>query len=230
MGDLTEPRDRRSSARPAALSAARSAQRLRNHPSVFTFQWSDNEPDRQAGGGRAHRVPARGLRRPVHRVGRVQVLARSSACPARRKVPTTGFRRSYWYDTHALRLRRGQQPDQRRRRVGPGQRAERRAHHPDLGLDAPVHVTGRPGQAVAGPEARTSTTPIRRPGTRGYNFGTLYNFDTALSHRYGAWTGCAQYVEEAQVQNYEDVRAQFEAFIDHWTRPRRRRPARSTGC
>jgi exo-1,4-beta-D-glucosaminidase len=38
-----------------------------------------------------------------------------------------------------------------------------------------------------------------------------------MKHRYGEWDDLAQYVEEAQVQNYEDTRAQFEAFIDHWT-------------
>jgi exo-1,4-beta-D-glucosaminidase len=49
----------------------------------------------------------------------------------------------------------------------------------------------------------------------GYSFGTLCHFDTALSSRYGAWSSLSQYVQEAQAQNYESVRAQFEAFIDH---------------
>jgi len=49
----------------------------------------------------------------------------------------------------------------------------------------------------------------------GYSFGTLCHFDTALSSRYGSWSSLAQYVEEAQAQDYENTRAQFEAFIDH---------------
>src|SRR5207245_8382185 len=49
----------------------------------------------------------------------------------------------------------------------------------------------------------------------GYSFGTLCHFDTALSSRYGAWSSLAQYVQEAQAQDYENVRAQFESFIDH---------------
>ena len=49
----------------------------------------------------------------------------------------------------------------------------------------------------------------------GYSFGTLCHFDTALRARYGAWSSLDQYVEEAQAQDYEDTRAQFEAFIDH---------------
>jgi hypothetical protein len=50
----------------------------------------------------------------------------------------------------------------------------------------------------------------------GYSFGTLDNLDTAIQNRYGKWGSLAQFVELAQVQNYEDTRAQFEAFIDHW--------------
>src|SRR4029077_14884018 len=36
-----------------------------------------------------------------------------------------------------------------------------------------------------------------------------------LSSRYGRWSSLAQYVEEAQAQDYENTRAQFEAFIAH---------------
>ena len=49
----------------------------------------------------------------------------------------------------------------------------------------------------------------------GYAFGTMCHFDTALSSRYGSWSSLSQYVEEAQAQDYENTRAQFEAFIDH---------------
>src|SRR6266568_1899268 len=49
----------------------------------------------------------------------------------------------------------------------------------------------------------------------GYSFGTLCHFDTALSGRYGQWSSLAQYVAEAQAQDYENTRAQFESFIDH---------------
>jgi exo-1,4-beta-D-glucosaminidase len=59
----------------------------------------------------------------------------------------------------------------------------------------------------------------------GYAFGTLHDFDKALRARYGKWTSLSSYVEEAQVQNYESQRTQFEAYIDHSTR----RKAPSTG-
>jgi exo-1,4-beta-D-glucosaminidase len=48
-----------------------------------------------------------------------------------------------------------------------------------------------------------------------YSFGTLCHFDAAMNARYGKPTSLSQYVEEGQAQNYENTRAQFEAFIDH---------------
>jgi exo-1,4-beta-D-glucosaminidase len=53
----------------------------------------------------------------------------------------------------------------------------------------------------------------------------LHNFDTALRHRYGRWASLRGFVEKAQVQNYENARAQFEAFIDH----AHHRPTPATG-
>jgi exo-1,4-beta-D-glucosaminidase len=48
-----------------------------------------------------------------------------------------------------------------------------------------------------------------------YTFGTACKFDAAMRARYGQPTSLAQYVEQAQAQDYENTRAQFEAFIDH---------------
>jgi exo-1,4-beta-D-glucosaminidase len=36
-----------------------------------------------------------------------------------------------------------------------------------------------------------------------------------MQARYGNWSSLASYVQEAQVQDYENTRAQFEAFVDH---------------
>jgi exo-1,4-beta-D-glucosaminidase len=63
------------------------------------------------------------------------------------------------------------------------------------------------------------------PSNFGYAFGTLHDFDNALKARYGPWSSLASYVEEAQLQDYETQRAQFEAYIDHSTRSK----APSTG-
>ena len=55
------------------------------------------------------------------------------------------------------------------------------------------------------------------PDNGGYSFGTLHDLDAAISNRYGAWSSLSQYVQEAQVQNYETQRSEFEAYIDHST-------------
>jgi exo-1,4-beta-D-glucosaminidase len=46
-------------------------------------------------------------------------------------------------------------------------------------------------------------------------FAMLTPFDKALAHRYGAPTSLADYVAKAQLDNYDNVRAQFEAFNAH---------------
>ena len=46
-------------------------------------------------------------------------------------------------------------------------------------------------------------------------FAVLTPFDTALARRYGAPTSLADYVAKAQLDNYDNVRAQFEAFSAH---------------
>jgi exo-1,4-beta-D-glucosaminidase len=43
-------------------------------------------------------------------------------------------------------------------------------------------------------------------------FAVLTPFDKALAHRYGAPTDLADYVAKAQLDNYDNTRAQFEAF------------------
>jgi exo-1,4-beta-D-glucosaminidase len=46
-------------------------------------------------------------------------------------------------------------------------------------------------------------------------FATLAPFDTALTARYGAPRDLADYVAKSQLENYDNVRAQFEAFNAH---------------
>jgi exo-1,4-beta-D-glucosaminidase len=46
-------------------------------------------------------------------------------------------------------------------------------------------------------------------------FSRITPFDTALARRYGAPKSLADYVAKAQLENYDDVRAQFEAFNAH---------------
>ncbi|WP_233842651.1 sugar-binding domain-containing protein [Dyella sp. 2HG41-7] len=46
-------------------------------------------------------------------------------------------------------------------------------------------------------------------------FSRIDDFDTALAARYGAPKNLADYVAKAQLENYDNVRAQFEAFNAH---------------
>ena len=46
-------------------------------------------------------------------------------------------------------------------------------------------------------------------------FATLTPFDTALAKRYGAPRSLEDYVTKSQLENYDNVRAQFEAFNAH---------------
>jgi len=46
-------------------------------------------------------------------------------------------------------------------------------------------------------------------------FATIAPFDTALAKRYGAPRSLADYVAKSQLDNYDNVRAQFEAFNAH---------------
>jgi exo-1,4-beta-D-glucosaminidase len=91
-------------------------------------------------------------------------------------------------------------------------------------------ATGFNSETSAGPSIPTLDT-LRRmmtpaeldtlwkdPDTRQYHrspssvFGTLKIYDEALSGRYGAPTSLTDYVRKAQLAQYENVRAQFEAY------------------
>ena len=53
----------------------------------------------------------------------------------------------------------------------------------------------------------------------GYSFGTLANLNIAITRRYGNYSSQQQYVQQAQVANYENLRSEFEAYLDHWSDP-----------
>ncbi|WP_405885048.1 exo-beta-D-glucosaminidase [Streptomyces sp. NBC_01136] len=91
-------------------------------------------------------------------------------------------------------------------------------------------ATGFNSETSAGPDIPTLDT-LRRmmspaeldtlwesPGTKQYHrspsstFATLKIYDAALTGRYGAPTGLTDYVRKAQLAQYENVRAQYEAY------------------
>ncbi|KUN89457.1 exo-beta-D-glucosaminidase [Streptomyces bungoensis] len=96
-------------------------------------------------------------------------------------------------------------------------------------------ATGFNSETSAGPDIPTLDT-LRRmmtpaeldtlwknPDDRQYHrspspvFGTLKIYDHALTGRYGAPTGLTDYVRKAQLAQYENVRAQFEAYARNAT-------------
>jgi exo-1,4-beta-D-glucosaminidase len=197
------------------LSAVSVAQRQRDHASVFTFQWSDQNPTDEQEAVTLAAFRDEGFDVPVV----ASAEYRSSpqlGLAGEKEGPYDWVPPSYWYDrTHS-----DYADDNSLTNVGGawGLDSEQSAGHTIPTVDSMRRFMSPEDQAKLWQDPKANQYHANpETGLSGYNFGTLFNFDTALSNRYGAWTGLTQYTQEAQLQNYEDVRAQFEAFIDNWT-------------
>jgi exo-1,4-beta-D-glucosaminidase len=194
-------------------SALAIGQELRNHPSVFSFQWSDNAPIR-----RQEAVSLAAFRQadfddPI--ISSAEYNSSPVLGPAGEKEgPYDWVPPDYWYDTTHF-----DPSDPTRTNVGGswGYDSEQSAGDTVPTIDSLNRFMSRADEARLwrNPRANQYHANYEGTGHRGYAFGTLFNFDTALRHRYGPWSHLASFVEKAQVQNYENTRAQFEAFIDH---------------
>jgi exo-1,4-beta-D-glucosaminidase len=194
------------------LSALTLGEQLRNHPSVDSFQWSDNAPIAKQEKVSLAAFKQAGFDDPLIS------SAEYSASPVlgqsgEKEGPYDWVPPSYWYDTS--HYNRG---DSSRTNVGGAWAYDSEASAGDtvptmysvkrfMSPREQAELWKHPGynQYHANYEA----------GHHGYQFGTLYNFDHALAARYGSWPSLASYVEKAQLQNYENTRAQFEAYLDH---------------
>jgi exo-1,4-beta-D-glucosaminidase len=207
-------------------SARTIGENLRSHPSVLNFSWSDDNPT-----PRQEAVSVRAFRQ----AGFQDPLIASAEY---RKSPGLGWSGekegpydwvppSYWYslrydprdrsrtnvggawgfDSEASAGDTVPTLDSVRRFLSPLEQTEL-WQNPDYNQ---YHLNYEPG--------------LPGPSNYGYSFGTLHDFDQALRARYGRWSSLGGYIEEAQVQDYETQRAEFEAYIDHSTRHR----APSTG-
>ena len=121
---------------------------------------------------------------------------------------------NYWYDTTHLGT------DSTVTNVGgPGATTASRApatRCPTLDSLNRFMSRERPGEPVAERRSYNQYHPNYEPRCKtGYSFGTLFNFDTALTSRYGPWSSLASTSRRRRLQNYENTRAQFEAFLDH---------------
>jgi exo-1,4-beta-D-glucosaminidase len=187
---------------------------LRNHPSVFSFQWSDNQPTATqesvsiAGFTAADFYPQTPLISSAEYKSSAQLGASGE-----KEGPYDWVPPDYWYDTTHL----GTDSTVTNAGGAWGYDSEESAGDTVPTLDSLDRFMSASDLSNLWQNTKFNQYHLNyEPRCKtGYSFGTLCNFDAALSSRYGAWSSLAQYVEEAQAQDYENTRAQFEAFIDH---------------
>ncbi len=201
-------------------SALTIGEQLRDHPSVLDFSWSDNNPIAEQEVVSDAGFSQSGFQDPI--ISSAEYNPSAIYGPSGEKEgPYDWVPPSYWYDTtHSSN--NALDEDSTLTNVGGswGFDSEQSAGATVPTMDSIERFLSPADQAALWqePDAHQFHTNYESTdGTHsGYAFGTLDNLDTAIAARYGQWDSLAQYVEEAQVQNYEDTRAQFEAFIDHW--------------
>jgi exo-1,4-beta-D-glucosaminidase len=194
-------------------SAAAIGQDLRNSASVFSFQWSDNAPIPRQEAASLAAFRQADFDDPV--ISSAEYNSSPLLGPSGEKEgPYDWVPPAYWYDTSHF-----DPSDSTRTNVGGswGYDSEQSAGDTVPTIDSLRRFLSPADEARLwrDPGANQYHANYEGTGHRGYAFGTLHNFDAALRHRYGTWSSLAGYVEKAQVQNYENTRAQFEAFIDH---------------
>ena len=211
-----------------ANSALTIGQNLRNHPSVLNFSWSDNNPTRRQETVSLQAFQQADFQDPLitsaeYKNDPLRVLGPSGE----KEGPYDWVPPSYWYDrTHF------DPTDPTRTNVGGAWAFDSEASAGDTipTLDSINRFLSPFEQDQLWQSDPSclftycynqyhlnyeSDAPSSDNG--GYSFGTLHDLNTAINARYGPWSGLDQYVEEAQVQNYETQRAQFEGYIDHST-------------
>jgi exo-1,4-beta-D-glucosaminidase len=187
---------------------------LRNHPSVFSFQWSDNQPVSQQESVSITGFTSADFYPQTPLIASAEYKSTPTlGASGEKEGPYEWVPPSYWYDTTNL----GSDTTVTNAGAAWGYDSEESAGDTIPTMDSLTRFMSagdlsnlwqntKFNQYHANYESRCTT---------GYSFGTLCHFDTALSSRYGSSSSLAQYVRKAQVQNYEGTRAQFEAFIDH---------------
>jgi exo-1,4-beta-D-glucosaminidase len=203
--------------------------RLRDHPSILNFSWSDNNPIPEQEVVSLQGFAQAGFQEPI--ISSAEANRSAIAGPSGEKEgPYDWVPPAYWYDsTHTSSNAVDNDPTQTN--VGGAWSFD---SEQSAGQTVPTPDSIRRFMSPADQAALWQQPSAQQYHSNyessdgshvGYTFGTLFNLDQAITNRYGAWSGLGQYVQEAQVQNYEDTRAQFEAFIDHWTNG----PTPSTG-
>ena len=195
-------------------SAYTIAQMERNHPSVFNYGWSDNEP---VPGQEAQTLKA-------FKEADFQVTLIASA--EYKSTPTLGqagekegpydwVPPTYWYDTSHF-----DPEDSSRTNVGGswGFASEQSAGHTVPTLDSIKRFLSPTEQAKLWQDPAYNQYHANfEPDHGGYAFGTLFTLDQSITQRYGKWNSLESYVDLAQIANYENTRSQFESFLHHST-------------
>ncbi|MGW6409992.1 glycosyl hydrolase 2 galactose-binding domain-containing protein [Streptomyces vinaceus] len=179
----------------ARASMAAEAARLRDHPSVISFLiGSDFAPDAEIEKGYVDALKAADWPTPVIPAASAKSAPLTGASGMRMPGPYEWVPPGYWYD--------------KREGGATGFNSETSA-----GPDVPTLDTLR---RMMSPAELTSLW--KEPAAPQYHrspsrtYATLKVYDEALSGRYGAPSGLEDYVAKAQLAQYENVRAQFEAY------------------
>ncbi len=202
-----------------ANSALTIGQNLRNHPSVMNFSWSDNNPTPKQEAVSLRAFQQADFQDPL--ISSAEYKSSPKLGPSGEKEgPYDWVPPGYWYDTTHY-----DPTDPTRTNVGGAWAFDSEASPGDTvaTLDSinrflsPAEQSALWQQPDYNQYHLNYEDELPGPDNGGYAFGTLHDLDAAINARYGAWSGLEQYVEEAQVQNYETQRAEFEAYIDHST-------------
>ena len=188
----------------AVASMASEARLLRGHPSVIAFMiGSDNAPPPALASAYMAALREADWALPVIAAAVPQATAETGPSGMKMEGPYAWVPPSYWYGT------------------------ERGAA---FGFDSEVSAGAsiprlEDLQRMLGPQELEALW--KYPLQRQYHaaaawsvFSTLTPFDRALEARYGTVRGLEDYVKKAQLDNYEAVRAQFEAFSARRDSPR----------
>jgi exo-1,4-beta-D-glucosaminidase len=183
----------------AQASMASEARLLRNHPSVIGFLiGSDNAPPAALAKMYVDTLHAEDWTMPVIAAAVGQATAQTGPSGMKMTGPYAWVPPAYWY------------ADQQGGAFGFNSETSAGADIPRL-EDLTRMLSPQELEAL-----------WRYPQTRQYHasadwstFASIAPFDKALANRYGSPTGLADYVAKAQLDNYDNSRAQFEAYNAH---------------
>ncbi|HEY4023785.1 MAG TPA: beta-mannosidase, partial [Pseudonocardiaceae bacterium] len=195
-------------------SATAIGQEQRNHPSVIAMGWSDNAP-----GSKQESAAIAAWKADDFDVPMLSSAEYNSSpilgTSGQKEGPYDYVPPDYWYDTSHY-----DSSDSTRTNVGGswGLGSEQSAGDTVPTLDSLNRFMSSADLTNLWKNPSYNQFHLNYENGHGnYKFGTLFLFDQALTNRYGAWSSLNSYVEEAQIQEYESTRAQFEAFMDHST-------------